>query len=238
MLKKLAFLLVISILLIPIITNAESIEEEVRFLDDPENIEYETTIDNSFINSLNNSNMNYSINTFCPHGCVIDGGSSYSNPMRVNTNVVDVKGVPLEYSIVNGELVIYKRDGYHYYVQSANHGWFNAVTGNITRSAANIVGTYLTYKAVSTVPYLKKVFDAESNQPFRIYQSLTAASSYMVQERIPVWGSIVSTPVPSAGTKETVIYISETGRDYTWHHRIRFVISPNGSLEIRTWYVN
>lgn len=43
--------------------------------------------------------------------------------------------VPLEFTIIEGNLVIFQKLGYHYYTQSSTQGWFNVATARIATAA-------------------------------------------------------------------------------------------------------
>jgi len=59
----------------------------------------------------------------------------------------------------------------------------------------------------------------------------------MVTYNTPIIGPTLYTAVPLVGTKEIIVYISETGKDNTWHYRYRTVVARDGSYTISKWYV-
>lgn len=161
-----------------------------------------------------------------------------SNPKQIRTDMLDIKGVPLEYTIRDGNLVIFPRPGLYYYKQNARQTWLNEYTAKVVSTWAEGYGTYVSYKIVSRVPYIARLLNLSGREvPYNFSDWAVSAGSYMAQKEVPLWGKIISANIPSAGTKEVVVYISKTGKDRTWHYRARFVVDDDGNLTIRKWTV-
>ncbi|MEQ6378776.1 hypothetical protein RZN25_18435 [Bacillaceae bacterium S4-13-56] len=242
MFKKITILLAILILLVSqsLFVSAEpnkssvpdNIHFKIKFKNDPTDLSLDSTKDTSFVKTKEELNK--------MQECECEGGGgTYEDPVSVPTNVINVEGIPLEYAIIDGEFTILERAEYHYYVQNAEQGWFNAAMGTFAKTVYNGYGSWLVYKGIDKIPYVSKVINTTSKETLHDYGSYAkAASSVMIQNNAPLWGVVASAPVPSWGTKEVVIYISETGADYSWHNRVRFVISPDNEVSYSTWYVD
>ncbi|MFZ3590225.1 hypothetical protein ACOI1C_13375 [Bacillus sp. DJP31] len=212
----------------------------------PKNAKEEIIFDNSFRDTDKNKNSKGKINkesgSILPQvvvDCGYDCGGSYSDPANIPTNTVDLYNIPLEYAIINGELIILKRPDLHYYTQNATQSWFNMVTGYSAKTMANGFGTFVTYKGVSKIPYVARLFDKYNNPaPYNYGDYAKTGSSAMIQYNTPFWGKIVSAAVPSTGTKTVLVYVSTTGANYSWHRRISFDLKPDGSITIRKVWVN
>lgn len=57
----------------------------------------------------------------------------------------------------------------------------------------------------------------------------------MITFSTPISNKITYSPVPTAGTKELIVYVKRSGAS-AWNHRVRFVLS-SGSLTTKTWVV-
>ncbi|GIN88460.1 hypothetical protein J6TS2_48460 [Heyndrickxia sporothermodurans] len=112
------------------------------------------------------------------------------------------------------------------------------VTANITKIISNGFGTFVTMKGAKKVPYIARLYDkANKAKPYNWGDYAKTGSSAMVQYNAPFWGKIVSAPVPSAGTKTVIVYVSKTGKDYTWDRRISFTIKKDKSITYKKWRV-
>ncbi|WP_082232073.1 hypothetical protein [Halobacillus massiliensis] len=208
--------------------------ENPKFKENPKGVEVNKAADHTFTTPSNTDGM---VTPFMDE-CVCSGGS-YSDPVDLDPNKLNVEGIPLEYSIADGELVILERGEYHYYVQSAEQGYFNYVTGNIAKTVANGYGTFVLSKGINKTPYINKIFNTTSKETLHNYGGYAkTASSAMIQYKTPLWGRIASAPVPGVGSKEVIVYISKTGNDYTWNNRARFVVNSDNSITTSTWYVD
>jgi hypothetical protein len=164
-------------------------------------------------------------------GCGLDAA-------KFSTNMTYIDDVPIEYTIRDGHLVVFERPGLYYYKQNATQTWLNEYFGKVASFGAEGVGTYASYKVVSKVPYIARLLDKYGKElPYNFGDWTIAAGTYMAQQNIPLWGKIIATPVPSAGTKEVLVYVSKTGKDNTWYYRIRFTVNTDGSLTITKWTV-
>lgn len=195
-----------------------------------------TSVDDTWKNTVNSSTNRDRI---IPRANECDCGYSYSSPAQLQTNMVNVSGVPIEYVVRNGQFVVFERPDLYYYQQNASVTWFDEVTGKVAQLGVEGLGTYASYKVVANFPYIARLLDQWGGpRPYTFGDFTLLASSYMVQTQIPLWGRIVATPVPATGTKQVLVYVSKTGNDYTWNYRASFTLSPDGSITYSTWYVN
>ncbi|MEK3735222.1 MULTISPECIES: hypothetical protein [Paenibacillus] len=165
--------------------------------------------------------------------------SRFGAPVQLSTNKITiVNGVALEYTIKDGQFAVFTRPDLYYYQEQATQSWFNAAVGKFTQTFTTGYGTYLTYKVAGKNPYMAKLMDKFRNQkPFPYGNWALGAGAWMLANEVPLWGDIIAAPVPAAGTKEVIVYLSKTGKDNTWHYRTRFTISPSGSVTYKTWTV-
>lgn len=214
--------------------------EQVKVQPDPEIIEYSNaisgTINNSSLTPDNDSTNEVSPQFSLPH-FEHSGGGTLSKPRLVDTATASVKGVPLEFTIIDGNLVILQNLGYHYYTQSSTQGWFNAATARIANAGTSFLKARLTYSASTKLPLVKKVYHTKTGALLKEYNIFTNAALAMVLYDTPILGPIIYAPLPNVGTKENIIYISKTGKDYSWHYRFNIKVKKNGSYEVTPWYV-
>ncbi len=58
----------------------------------------------------------------------------------------------------------------------------------------------------------------------------------MVLYDTPILGPILYGKLPNV-EKKRILYISKTGKDYSWHYRFNIKVKKNGSYEVTIWYV-
>lgn len=218
----------------------ESNVVEIAVLNDNEIIPGETIIDTSFINQTFFEEHKYTttqdikplINPLpvpiCDNVC-----GTYENPIRIPTNTLDLYDIPLEYGFVNGQFVFMQRPGLYYYTQNATQSHFNMITGKFASTVANGYATFGIFKGINKIPYMAKLFKNNAPAPYNYGDWAKTMSSWMIQQKVPLWSKIVSAGVPSVGTKEVLVYISTTGKDNTWHRRVNFQIKPDKTITIR-----
>ncbi|BAH42898.1 hypothetical protein BBR47_19210 [Brevibacillus brevis NBRC 100599] len=166
------------------------------------------------------------------HGC------SYDSPLKITTSMTNNAGMPLEYTVKNGKLVIFQRPDMYYYTQNWTQTWMNEVTGVFTSNWNNAFGTFASYQIVKKIPYMARLLNKlNKEQPFGFGDFAIASSTYMTSKQVPLYSAIFTTPVPSSGTNESIVYISTSGKDNTWKYRWRFVIDPSGTVSITQWTV-
>jgi hypothetical protein len=218
----------------PIQTSDEVVD---KIIDVPtsqsEVIDEDTFTDTSFREPMRKSDE---IGTFA-HECEC-GGGSYKNPIKIKSSTIDLYGVPLEYGIVKGNLVIMRRPGLYYYKQNATTSYVNMVSASIVSKMATGYSSYIAGKGVAKVPYMAKLFNSLNQpKPFNYGDYARTAAGWQVEQNLPIWGRIVSAPVPSSGTKEVLVYVSKTGKDYSWDRRILFTIKPDKTISYKKWSV-
>jgi hypothetical protein len=167
------------------------------------------------------------------------GGGSYGSPIRIKSNTIDMWDIPLEYGFANGQFVIMRRPGVYYYKQNATTTYFNEITADITQKISTGFSSFILYKGIDKIPYMARLYNyLNQPAPYNWGDYTKLASAWQLEKRLPIWGRIMSAPVPSSGTKQVIVYISKTGKDYTWHRRVSFTISPDKSITIKKWWVN
>lgn len=205
---------------------------------DPSDAEEIVSVDNSFVDSTNDSDGG-SENVVTP----IDGGGSYSKPVKIRTTKIDLYGQPLEYGFANGRFQILERNGLYYYQQQASYGYFNELTAKYTQTLTGGAAGYYTFRAAEIgVPYMSRITAVAKNinygGPWQFGNYTKSVAGWMIDYKIPFLGKIISAPIPSKGTKDVLVYISTTGKNYSWHRRVLFTIHPNKSVTTKMWYVN
>lgn len=60
----------------------------------------------------------------------------------------------------------------------------------------------------------------------------------MQQEKVTLWGDIISASVPKNATEISLIYISETGKDNSWKYRTRLEVEKDGAVKVDHWVVD
>lgn len=201
----------------------------------------EVTVDLSTYeeNDINDSNEDYFTNPLSlPHYEHDGGGGSFYSPSQIHTSLLQIEnsGVYIEYTIKDGKLVFFEREGLFYDYQNWTQSYLNAVTGTIVGTFASGYISRLTYKVSNKVPYLKTILNKNGTQ-VKDYGSYVTAAGVMTFYSLPVFSKITYNPVPTVGSRESVIYVSKTGASGTWNYRARFVLSGQ-SLSVSTWVVN
>ncbi|MFD1779294.1 hypothetical protein ACFSFW_11495 [Fredinandcohnia salidurans] len=261
--RKLGLLSTLSITLLgftlaPVGVKAEEIVvEEVEDYSDPYTvdetvvnqnyIEEEAVVDKSFVGTTTQSG-GFTLTPTNP----IDGGvstnaynfdcgcgGSYGSPLRIKTSTVDLYGTPIEYGFVNGQFVVMKRPDLYYYIQNATQSHFNMVTGKFAQTWATGFGTFVVFKGVDKIPYMARLFDRYNySKPYNFGDYAKTVASWQLQSYIPGWAKVITTGVPSAGTKQVLVYVSTSGKNGTWHKRILFTITPNKTVSYSKSYAN
>lgn len=177
-----------------------------------------------------------------PHYEHDGGGGSLSAPASIHTDRVwiqDSKGnktsYALEYTIKGGQLIIFENEGYDYYTQGWTQGYVNMATGHIASLVSSGYFVKGTYQYSGKLPYLSKIYDRYGST-IKNYFSYVPGATAMVAYSTPISSRIVYSPVPTAGTKELIVYVKNSGAS-SWNHRARFVLSGT-TLSINTWVVN
>ncbi|MDM5233682.1 hypothetical protein [Lysinibacillus pakistanensis] len=165
------------------------------------------------------------------------GLGTITNPKRIDTEITWNNGVPLEFTILDGKFIMYERQGYHYYVQNATQIWFNAATGTLVQAGSAALKARITYGISERLPFIKNIYNTKTGELVKEKKNFVSAMTAMVTYNTPIIGPILYTAVPLVGTKEIIVYISETGKDNTWHYRYRIVVARDGSYTISKWYV-
>lgn len=165
----------------------------------------------------------------------------FGSPAELTTSkVVIAEGYAVEFMIVDGRFTLVKRPDMHYDEQGigVTQTWLNATLGKFTQLGTQFAGTFLSYKVAGKVPYMSKLMDKYRNHQYFPYaNNAMKVGLWQIQNQVPVYGDVIATPVPKAGTQEVVVYLSKTGKANTWHHRARFVIEPSGKISYNTWIV-
>lgn len=215
-------------------TNSASAEmytkpKEVILQPDPEKIEYIETYSGQFENETENGVTLY----FIPP----TGLGTIASPKRIDTDITWNNGVPLEFTILDGKFIMYERMGYHYYVQNATQTWFNAATGRLAAAGSAVLKARLTYGISERLPFVRNIYNTKTGALVKENINYVSAMTAMVTFQTPIIGPILYTSVPLVGTKEIIVYISETGKDNTWNYRFRIIVNRDGSYTISKWVV-
>ncbi|MDN9012877.1 hypothetical protein [Brevibacillus laterosporus] len=158
-------------------------------------------------------------------------------PIKMRTNVIDMYGIPLEYTIKYGEFSIFKRPGVYYYQQNAKTTWFDMASGDVAKMAANGLGTFVSYKIIDKIPYVARLLDKYGKEkPYNWQDYAKSAAAVSAQYNFPLWGSIVSASVPKRGTETILVYLSED--DENWERRINIQIDSDGTVTTKKWWVD
>ncbi|MEJ8546969.1 hypothetical protein [Brevibacillus borstelensis] len=147
--------------------------------------------------------------------------------------------IPVEYTVHKGKLVVMKRPDLYYYTQNFTQTWWNQYSGQFAQRAAEGYGTYVSFQIGGKIPYMARLLKLKDRgeKPFQYADYAMAVLGYMTQEQIPLWGDIISTPVPNRGTEISLIYISKTGKDNSWKYRVRFEVEEDGTVSYKQWVV-
>ncbi|NTU30658.1 hypothetical protein HPY27_10940 [Brevibacillus sp. HB1.1] len=96
------------------------------------------------------------------------------------------------------------------------HRW-NQYSGKFAQKAVEGAGTYVSFKIGIKIPYMVILLKLKDRfeKPFQYGDYALGALVWMQQEKVPLWGDIISASVPKSGTEISLIYISETGKDYS-----------------------
>ncbi|QOS98088.1 hypothetical protein JNUCC42_16355 [Brevibacterium sp. JNUCC-42] len=158
-------------------------------------------------------------------------------PIKIRTNVIDMYGIPLEYTIKYGEFSIFKRPGVYYYQQNATTTWFDMASGEVAKMGANALGTYVTYKLIDKIPYVARLLDKYGKEkPYNWQDYAKSGAAVSAQYNLPLWGSIVSASVPKRGTQTILVYLSKD--DENWERRINIQIDSDGTVTTKKWWVD
>ncbi|QTD39743.1 ribonuclease YeeF family protein [Sporosarcina sp. Te-1] len=152
--------------------------------------------------------------------------------LGVRPDKLDLYGHDVNYMVKDGKLIIFKDNpDLQYYTQGAEMGRFNYYSAKSAEAVANFYGTAGIFKVLGKIPGSTKAVDL-FNKKMPLPHAGTigkGVASYEIQKKVPVWGEIIGTTVPSIGTKEVILYLSED-EGKNWPHRVRFVITPNGEV--------
>lgn len=244
--KRLATGIVLSVAALLFTTNvfAEDFEsniytnpDEVEFQPDPEVIEIIGTdsgkFQNDTIENLENDNQIDPLWFQHPPGSL---GTIYS-PRKIDTDKIYNGSIPIEFTVIDGNFVLYEQQGYHYYVEGATQTWFNAATGHLASAGSAILKARLTYSISNYLPYVKNIYNTSTGKLIKENKEYVSALTAMVYYETPIIGPIAYTSVPRVGTKEVVVYVSQTGEANSYHHRFRLTIHPDGSYTVTKWLV-
>lgn len=169
---------------------------------------------------------------------VSQGKSVDYKTLGIQPSSIELNGHQINYTIEDGDFMIFKDNpNLHYYTQDAEQGKINFRIAEGTKFATNVtasltlarVGLFAGEKVKSVKKALNKLDN--TNAPY-IKQFSSFAGSYYIQSNIPYWKEIVGAPIPTAGTKEIILYISDDEGE-NWDGRVRFVISPDGEVSYK-----
>lgn len=196
----------------------------------------ETIVDTTWKNSpdiLEDSANNMVVPTREDCGC--------DEVIKKRTNMIYIDNtMPIEYTIHKGKLVLLKRPDLHYYTQNFTQTWWNQYTGKFAQKAAEGAGTYVSFRIGGKMPYMARLLKLKDRfeKPFQYGDYALGALAWMQQEKVPLWGDIISASVPKSGTEISLIYISETGKNNSWKYRARFEVEKDGTVKVDHWVVD
>ncbi|MEC2074307.1 LXG domain-containing protein [Alkalihalophilus marmarensis] len=150
-------------------------------------------------------------------------------------NMIRAGDIEVRYDIVDGKFIIFKDNpNYWYFTQNAQQGTVNYYTGLAAQKTADFYGAWLLGKTASKIPKAGGIVTKidEKYNPVPVGTAGAAFSAYVLQEKIPLWGEIIGTPVPAAGTKEVLVYLSEDEEDWTESVKLLFKLSPDGTISV------
>lgn len=178
-----------------------------------------------------------------PHFEHTEGGGTIGSPAQIDSDRMwirdEVTGYAstyyLEYTIKDGNLILFENEGFEYYTQGWTQSYFNMVTGYMASLTAATFLAKGTYQISGKSPYLTKVYDKYKNV-IKDYGGYVTGSAAMIALSSPIFNTVNFASIPTAGTKEVIVYVKRVGQS-NWDHRARFVISGN-TLSTNTWILN
>jgi hypothetical protein len=150
----------------------------------------------------------------------------------VDINTTTVNDVPVNYSVIGQELVIFPDNpDVHYSIQNVEHGKLNEVLGSLAKRTlesavdeqiGNGIGKIKGMDGVDE--YLNRLPGPDTSEVIK------SSASQFAQNQIPGWEKIKSAPVPSAGEKEVLLTISEDGKKPSGVKLFR--LKPDGTITL------
>lgn len=136
----------------------------------------------------------------------------FTNGVDINTTTVNE--VPINYSVVGQELVIFPDNpDVHYSIQNVEHGKLNEVLGSIAKRMLESAVDAQIGNGIGKIKgmdgfdeYLKRLPGQDTSEVIK------SSASQFAQNQIPGWEKIKRAPGPSAGEKEVLLTISEDGK--------------------------
>ncbi len=154
----------------------------------------------------------------------------------------NLRGVPMNYAIINDRLVIFRNEpDLWYYTQNTEYGLTEEIFGQIGKTTASAFGEYFIGKGASKIPGASALNNKMGNMPdipgtgANSGDLLKEQASESIQKQIPFWKEIVSAEVPKSGTKQVLVYIGGDGEN--WDRRAMITMSSDGVVSIDDWYV-
>ncbi|WP_368502797.1 T7SS effector LXG polymorphic toxin (plasmid) [Alkalihalophilus sp. As8PL] len=149
---------------------------------------------------------------------------------------VTVDGVSIRYEVVDDQLIIFKDNpDYWYYTQNAQQGKVNYIAGQLTHRSAEFAGMFALGYYANRVPRLGGLVKRIDNKyPYPVGSIGAGFLGYEAQKKVRYWGEIVGTPVPEAGTKEVLVYLSKDRDEWENSPRVLFTLKPDGNVSRQT----
>lgn len=160
-------------------------------------------------------------------GTPIDYGS-----IGIRPNRIDLDGEYVHYAVHGGAFILFRDNpNLWYFTQNTRTGLFNFTAASLAKGAAKAVTSWVAADRVLRIPGVTSAVERlDRMTPIKM---TTINGILFSQEKIPVWGRVIGTPIPKIGSETVLLYISEDG-EY-WPRRARFDIDSDGSVNIRTW---
>ncbi len=162
--------------------------------------------------------------------------------LGVPIETFNLRGIPLHYAVVDGNLVIFRDNpDLWYYTQNTEYKALFELMGIAGKTTATSMGDYLLAKGANRIPGVSTINGKIDQLPeipgsggTKVGDIGKEQLSEAIQKKIPFWGEIISAPVPKAGTKQVFVYVDDNGDEY--NRRVAFTLTPDGVLSIDDWY--
>ncbi|KZE40305.1 hypothetical protein AV656_03315 [Bhargavaea cecembensis] len=150
----------------------------------------------------------------------------------VDINTTTVNDVPVNYSVVGQELVIFPDNpDVHYSIQNVEHGKLNEVLGSLAKRALESAVDEQIGNGIGKIKgmdgfdeYLNRLPGTDTSEVIK------SSASQFAQNQIPGWEKIKNAPVPSAGEKEVLLTISGDGKKPSGVKLFR--LKPDGTITL------
>ncbi|TCP23728.1 putative toxin of predicted polymorphic toxin system [Scopulibacillus darangshiensis] len=147
----------------------------------------------------------------------------------INVNTTSINSTQINYSIVDGHIVILPDNpNLYYYQQTKEFHKFDQIASDLAKKGFESVGNHALNKASGKIPGYQKVNEILDNRTGEIVKGVASSE---IQKNIPGWEKVINAPVPEAGTKQVNLFVSNNGKDLSGV--VQFRLGPDGTITIR-----